>query len=118
MAEDLTFKEVIERTRALIREFEKVEKRPWGVEGAMIELQKQVGELAKQVMTFEGYYIPYRDDQPEYATSKERIADELSDILFMVVRIADHYGIGLEKEHLNQIEIAKNHPSMKVRKPS
>jgi len=64
----LSFQEVVDRTKALIRDFEKVEKRPWGVEGAMIELQKQVGELSKQVMTFEGYYIPYRDTQPEYQT--------------------------------------------------
>ena len=112
----LSFQDVLNRTTALIREFEKVEKRPWGIEGAMIELQKQVGELSKQIMAFEGYYIPYRDTQPEYKTSKERIADELSDILIMVIRIADHYKIDLEKEHLAQIDIARKHPAMDMKK--
>ena len=34
------------------------------------------------------------------------IADELSDILLITIRIADHYGIDLEHEHLRQPEIA------------
>ena len=111
-----TFKQVVERSVEVIREFEKVEKRKWGIEGATIALQKQVGELAKQVMSFEGYYLPGRDDSPEYATSKDRIADELSDILFMVIRIADHYNIDLEKEHLKQMQLAMDHPHMKIKK--
>lgn len=41
--------------------FEKIEGRPWGVEGATIELIKQVGELAKYVMVVENYYFPTRE---------------------------------------------------------
>ncbi len=116
MDKKLTFHEVVNESLKVIKEFEKVEKKKWGVEGSMIELQKQVGELARNIMMFEGYYMAGRDSLPEYQTSKEKIADELSDILFMVIRIAEHYGIDLEKEHLKQLDIALKHPLMKVKK--
>ncbi len=109
------FQEVIEKSLEVIKEFKKVEKRNWGIEGAMMELSKQVGELSKNVMAFEGYYMAARDSLPEYQTSKDKIADELSDILFIIIRIAQHYGIELEKEHMNQLNIALNHPLMKVK---
>ena len=116
MKNAMLFKDIIKKSLNVIGEFEKVEKRKWGVEGAMIELSKQVGELAKNLMVFEGYYMAGRDNLPEYSTSKEKIADELSDILFMIIRIAEHYKIDLEKEHIKQLDIASNHPLMKVKK--
>jgi len=116
MDRKLTFQEILKKSLEVVKEFKEVEKKKWGVEGAMIELSKQVGELAKNIMVFEGYYMPGRDRLPEYQTSKEKIADELSDILLMVIRIANHYGIDLEKEHLKQLDIALKHPLMKVKK--
>lgn len=112
----MIFQKVVEETLTVIKEFEKVEKRKWGAEGSMMELSKQVGELSKNILMYEGYYMTGRDNAPEYQTSKENIADELSDILFMVIRIADHYSIDIEKEHLKQLKIALNHPSMKIKK--
>lgn len=111
----MEFHKLIDRTMEVVREFEKVEKRPWGVEGAMMELTKQAGELAKRVMMMEGYYMAGRDGMEEYKTSVADIADELSDILFCTIRIASHYGIDLEKEHLYQMDAAENHPMMKVK---
>ena len=35
------------------------------------------------------------------------LADELSDILFMIIRISNYYKIDLEKSHLNELKIAK-----------
>ena len=116
MKKGLLFQEVVDKSLEVIKEFQKVEKKPWGVEGAVIELSKQVGELSKHIMMTEGYYMAGRDSLKEYETSKSHIGDELSDILFMTIRIADHYGIDLEKEHLNQLDIAMNHPLMKVKK--
>lgn len=110
------FQEVVDKSLEVIREFEEVEKKKWGVEGAMIELIKQVGELAKNIMMFEGYYMAGRDSLPEYQTSKDKIADELADILLMVIRIADCYVIDLEKEHMKQLDIALKHPLMKIKK--
>ena len=67
-------------------------------------------------MIYEGYYMAGRDLLPEYQTSKEKIADELSDILFMIIRISNYYNIDLEKEHLKQLNIATKHPLMKIKK--
>ena len=116
MDDDISFSELVDRSLEVIHAFEKVEKRRWGVEGAMIEMQKQVGELAKYIMSQERYYLSARDDQPEYQSDKSKIADELSDILLMVIMIADHYKIDLAKEHMAQMDRAYNHPSMDIGK--
>jgi len=110
-----TFQEVINRSKKVIEEFQKVEKRPWGVEGAIIEMMKQVGELSKLIMVTEGYYMAGRDNLPQYQSSIEKIGDELSDILLMVIRLANHYEINLEEVHLREMDMAMNHPLMKVK---
>ncbi|MDP3964706.1 MAG: hypothetical protein Q8Q20_03570 [bacterium] len=92
-----SFQEIVEMNRQVIKAFEKVEQKPWGIEGSMIELAKQVGDLAKHVMVQEKYYLPNREKQDEYKTTKTELADELTDLFFMIVRIADHYDIDLEQ---------------------
>lgn len=77
-----------------IKRFEKIEGRPWGVEGALIELAKQVGDLSALVMTKEGYYFNDREQYSDkYSKNTDDIADELADITFAVTRIAKHYNI-------------------------
>lgn len=99
-----TFQETVEATRDVIKRFEQIEGKPWGVNGAMIELMKQVGQLSALVMMQEEYYPLDRDkDDAQYAVSKEKIADELSDLLFMTIRIADVYDIDLEEAHLKAL---------------
>jgi hypothetical protein len=49
-------------------------------------------------MVYEKYYLKERELDPKYKTIKDNIGDELFDIFFMIVRIADHYGINLEQE--------------------
>ena len=95
-----TFDEMIAQAREAIAAFEKVERRPWTVETSMIELSKQVGDLAKRVLTFERYYLPDRDRHPAYATTIDDIGNELADILYSVIRIALHYEIDLEDAHV------------------
>lgn len=91
-----TFEDAINDIRKSVGRFQKIEGKPWGVEGAVIELAKQVGDLSALVMNQEGYYFADRDKlSNKYASSKDNIADELADIMFAVVRIADHYGIDL-----------------------
>ncbi len=102
----LTFDEIKEKTLKLHSEFAKHEKKPWGPEACVMELQKQLGELAKYVMSIENYYIKHRDKLEEYKTTKEKLGDEMSDILFILIRLANHYGVDLEKEYLNQIDLA------------
>ncbi|HEU5367461.1 MAG TPA: hypothetical protein VFU69_03315 [Ktedonobacterales bacterium] len=66
----------------------------------MIELMKQVGDLSRHIMMAERYYLPDRADDPTYATTNDGIADELADILYCLIRVADHYQIDLEQAHL------------------
>ena len=91
-----SFNDALEQTRKSIQRFEKIEGKPWGVEGAVIELAKQVGQLSALIMNREGYYYPGREKEDDsYDSTTENIADELADIMFAVVRIADHYSIDL-----------------------
>ena len=115
MTNKKTFQEVIDSSVRVLRAFQKVEKRPWGAEGAVIEMVKQIGELSKLIMVTEGYYMVGRDNLPQYQSSVEKIGDELSDIFLMVIRLADHYAINLEEVHLKEMDIAMNSPLMKVK---
>ena len=97
----LTLQEHIEQIRANIKRFQKIEGKDWGAEGAVIELVKQVGQLATLIMVQEKYYFSDRGKLDEkYIVSKEALADELADIISAVVRIADHYEIDLEAANL------------------
>lgn len=93
---DQTFADGINEIKKTIKRFEKIEGRPWGVEGAVIELAKQVGELSALVMNREGYYFANREKlSDKYNATDDKIADELADIMFAVVRIAEYYKIDL-----------------------
>jgi len=97
----LSFDDAINDIRKVIARFQKIEGKPWGVEGAVVELSKQVGQLSGLVMNREGYYFPNREKiNAVYTSTNEAIADELADIITAVVRIADHYGIDLIATHL------------------
>lgn len=110
----MSFEEAVSLARETIKRFEKVEGKPRGVEDSMIELSKQVGQLSALIMMQENYYPSDRDnDDPQYNASKEKIADELADILFMTMRIADQYGINLEEAHKKALENADKYLSSK-----
>lgn len=105
-----SFEEIVEKTRSVIKRFEKIEGKPWGIDGAMIELMKQLGQLSALVMMQEQYYPTDRDQShPQYKVSKEKIADELSDLLFMTIRIADIYEINLEEAHVLALKNAETY---------
>jgi NTP pyrophosphatase (non-canonical NTP hydrolase) len=61
---------------------------------------KQVGDLSRRVLMAERYYLPDRATRPEYKTSVEDIGDELADVLYCLIRVAEHYHIDLEQAHL------------------
>ena len=101
----MSFKEAIDVARNIIRRFEKIEGRPWGAEGAMIELSKQIGELAKLVMVQEKYYFQNRESEnKKYVVSQEKIGDELADIFYSLIRLADYYKIDLLSSHIEARE--------------
>ena len=74
-----------------------------------MELAKQVGDLARAVLTTENYYLADRDDDPSYGGGTSRIANELADILYCVIRLADHYEVDLEEAHLSARSAEWNH---------
>ena len=52
-------------------------------------------------MIYEKYYFSNRDKtDKQYKANKEKIADELADVLYAIIRLAKHYDIDLEKAHL------------------
>ncbi len=99
MDSEYSFQDLINMSRKVIAAFDRAEQRPWTIEVTMVELMKQVGDLAKHVMVKEQYYLPDRDNHPNYKTEIADIADELADILHGVIRIAEHYQIDLEAAH-------------------
>jgi uncharacterized protein len=95
-----SFADLINLSREVAKGFEEIEQRPWTVETTIIETMKQVGDLSRQFMAYEKYYLPDRAAHPHYKTSVNAIANELADILHNIIRIADYYGIDLEAAHL------------------
>lgn len=91
-----TFEEMQEMYREVVRRFNKIELREWNAQGAMIELSKQVGELAKQVMIKEKYYALI-DEVPDV---DERLGNEMADVIAQVMRLADCYQVDLERAFL------------------
>ena len=89
----MTFAEMEEMYKKVVRRFNKIELQEWNAEGAMIELSKQVGELAKQVMIKEKYYALEND----VSDVDERLGNEMADVIAQVMRLADFYKIDLEK---------------------
>ena len=83
-----TFTEMQDMYKEIVQRFNKIELQPWKAEGAMIELSKQVGELAKQVMIKEKYYA---------LTDEVTDVDEMADVIAQVMRLAFYYDIDLEK---------------------
>ena len=88
-----TFKEMEEMYREVVKRFNKIELQEWRAEGAMIELSKQVGELAKQVMIKEKYYAL----EGEAVDVDARLGNEMADVIAQVMRLADYYNIDLEQ---------------------
>lgn len=88
-----SFAEMQELYRGIVSRFNKIELQDWRAEGAMIELSKQVGELAKQVMIKEKYYALTGG----VSDVDERLGNEMADVIAQVMRLADYYGIDLEQ---------------------
>lgn len=95
-----TFKEMEYMYKEVVKRFNKIELQEWKAEGAMIELAKQVGELAKQVMIKERYYA-LEGDVPD---DDERLGNEMADVIAQVMRLADYYRIDLEKAFIEARE--------------
>ncbi|WP_322199458.1 MazG-like family protein [Acutalibacter intestini] len=101
----LSFAEMQEMYSGIVKRFYKIEGQPWQAQGAMIELAKQVGELAKQVMLKENYYA-WTGDEKEV---KERLGNEMADVIAQVMRLAEYYQIDLEQAFIEAREDEENY---------
>jgi NTP pyrophosphatase (non-canonical NTP hydrolase) len=61
------------------------------------DLLEEVGEVASVVKGLEGF------KPPEKPKTKEMLATELSDLLYMIFVLAEHYGINLEESFLETV---------------
>jgi NTP pyrophosphatase (non-canonical NTP hydrolase) len=100
MEREYTFQDLMSMTLKAMAAFDRVEQRPWTIEVTTIEVMKQIGDLAKHIMMMEHYYLPDRAQRAEYQTSVDNIGDELADILYCVMRIAEHYHIDWAAAHV------------------
>ena len=95
-----TFAEMEDMYKEIVKRFNKIELQEWKAEGAMIELSKQVGELAKQVMIKEKYYA-LEGDVPDV---DKRLGNEMADVIAQIMRLADYYKIDLERAFIDARE--------------
>ena len=61
------------------------------------DLLEEAGEVAAVVKGLEGF------KPPEKPKTKEMLATELSDLLYMTFVLAEHYGINLEETFLQTV---------------
>lgn len=100
-----SFAEMQDMYKGIVERFNKIELQEWKAQGAMIELSKQVGELAKQVMIKEKYYA-LTDEVPDV---DEKLGNEMADVIAQVMRLAEYYKIDLEKAFLEAREDEDNY---------
>jgi NTP pyrophosphatase (non-canonical NTP hydrolase) len=61
------------------------------------DLLEEAGEVAAAVKGLEGF------KPPEKPKTKDMLATELSDLLYMIFVLAEHYGIELEESFLQRV---------------
>jgi NTP pyrophosphatase (non-canonical NTP hydrolase) len=97
MPRKMTVQELVNETALLRKRLQERESRPWTIEAYTVELLAEVGTLADSIMIKEGYRRIRADDNLD-------LEDDISDILFILISIATHYGIDLEKAYRNMIK--------------
>ena len=69
----------------------------WNPFVMLTDLLEEAGEVASAVKGLEGF------KPPEKPKTKEMLATELSDLLYMIFVLAEHYGIELEEAFLQTV---------------
>ena len=69
----------------------------WTPFGMVTDLLEEAGEVAAVVKGLEGFKPP---DKPK---TKEMLATELSDLLYIIFVLAEHYGIELEEAFMQTV---------------
>jgi NTP pyrophosphatase (non-canonical NTP hydrolase) len=69
----------------------------WTLFVMITDLLEEAGEVAAAVKGLEGF------KPPEKPKTKEMLATELSDLLYIIFVLAEHYGINLEESFLQTV---------------
>jgi len=83
--------DMVRMTREITRLFDE-EVGKWEISVMVTELVGEVGTLADSVMIKEHYRRPRNEDHID-------LEDDIVDVMFMLIRIADHYEIDLESAY-------------------
>jgi len=98
---------LVNETRILQNMFKAFEGKPWTVETFTMELLAETGSLADIIIIKEGYRVPRKNQQ------EVDIEDGISDVLFVLIMIADHYGIDIASSYMRMVEKTKKKLSEK-----
>jgi len=90
--------ELVKRTKS---ELDNKGKLTWPAMALLADLVEEVGELAESVKSAEGF-------KPYKKMPRGNISREVSDILFSLATIANHYGVDMEAEFLKTLDGYKN----------
>ena len=71
--------------------------RKWDPFVIVTDLLEEAGEVAGTVKGLEGF------KPPEKPKTKEMLAEELSNLLYAIFILAEHYGINLEETYLEHV---------------
>jgi len=85
--------------RKINDKFDAMRGKPWDPFVIVTDILEEAGEVASVVKGLEGFKPP---DKPK---TKEMLAKELSDMLYGIFVLAEHYGLNLEEtflEHVNE----------------
>jgi NTP pyrophosphatase (non-canonical NTP hydrolase) len=96
-ASTMTIAELIAETMRLRERFKAFEAPPWNIETMVTELLAEMGTLADSVMISEGHRKVRPGDSVD-------LADDIADILFMIICIAQHYGVDVEKAYRGMLD--------------
>jgi len=92
-------KELQKETSNIIKQANFLQKK----ESRFFDLIEEVGELAKDIMYYEGW----KKGKFSNRIARKDIADSLSDVLFDIFALADLYNLDLEKEYQKMIKRLK-----------
>ena len=91
-----TLKEMTQAVVDNIKQHSKTGTKPWTYEVATKDLACQLGVLTKLMMQYDGERFAHGDTKEEI---KSKVADELADILSLVLFISHEMGIDIERAH-------------------
>lgn len=81
---------LLQISRPVFDGFVRLEPRKWGATGTVLELSAETGKLARAITIFEGYRHGHK--------SRHEMADELSDMLFVLCRLVYDFKLVTRRE--------------------